>query len=55
MENKNHGTPGKGAKVDRVPQNGAGNEFGEAERFGWHDGTVPVHAPDPDDDREPAI
>ena len=42
-------------KIERLPQHGVGNEFGEAVPYGYHDGTEPVHAPDPDDDREPAI
>ena len=54
-DKRNHGTPGKAARVDRVPHHGAPNEYGETERYGG-DNREPVHQPsDIDDDREPHI
>ena len=50
---KRHRGAGKGAVVDMVPQHGGPSEYGDSERYGAHD-SEPVHAPDADDDREPA-
>ena len=55
MTNKNRSTPGKAAEVNRVPEHGAGNEYGETEPFGSHVGTERVNQPDPVDDREPCL
>ena len=43
-------------KIERLPQHGVGNEFGETVPY-YHGADEPVHAPRPDDgdDREPAL
>ena len=52
MENKRK--PAFRRDAGRRPEHGVPSEYGETVPF-YHGDDEPVHAPDPDDDTEPAI